>query len=201
MPLVCFDLEATGVDVSSCEIVSITAEFHGEYFDSLVKPRTPIPPESTEVHGITDEMVACAPRWRVVGPAFLDWVFRHAGPVVTLCAYNGAGFDMPLLMMQNATLHPKSFPAFTRVYLCDPFLIAKRVMKKSELREGRNRQAHVYEALFGRQPDGQHTSLGDVEALKRIVEHKRFRGRLSRTRDACRRWTGRSSDGRKLRLS
>lgn len=32
-----------------------------------------------------------------------------------------------------------------------------------------HRQAAVYEALFGAQPEGQHDALGDVRALRRIV--------------------------------
>lgn len=179
MHLVVFDLETTGRNVRECDIVSISAQYNGECFDSLVKPGHSIPEETTRVHGITDAMVADAPRWTVVGPAFLAWVYSRAGPNVTICAYNGCSFDVPLLMLQNARVHPKRFPPFTRVYVFDPYPVSRKIIPKPDVREGRYTQAHVYEALFGSLPEGQHTSHGDVEALTRIVEHPTMRAQVA----------------------
>lgn len=59
---VVFDLETTGLDASSCEIIEIGAcKVHNgkitETFSCLIKPKTPIPSEITKLTGITNDMV------------------------------------------------------------------------------------------------------------------------------------------------
>src|ERR1700690_2663517 len=68
-PLVVLDVETTGVDVSTARIIEIGISVL--YPDGTVKPKgwsrrinpeTPIPAESTAIHGITDADVAeCKP--------------------------------------------------------------------------------------------------------------------------------------------
>lgn len=56
------DTETTGLDQSAeiCEISIINS--NGDVlFDTLVKPKNPIPDRAIEIHGITNEMVANAP--------------------------------------------------------------------------------------------------------------------------------------------
>lgn len=63
----------------------------------LVNPGIPIPPKSTETHGITDEMVKNAPMFADIAQQLFDaldpcdWLF-----------YNGIKFDVPLLMAELA---------------------------------------------------------------------------------------------------
>ncbi|MDP9407747.1 MAG: DEDD exonuclease domain-containing protein, partial [Actinomycetota bacterium] len=72
------DLETTGGSAASCEITEIGAvkvrggEVLGE-FQTLVRPRTSIPPFIAVLTGITDLMVAEAPRLDTALPAFLEW--------------------------------------------------------------------------------------------------------------------------------
>ncbi len=61
--IVVFDLETTGLNVNECEIIEIGAvKMRGgqivETFDTLVKPKLPIPADATKVNNITNEMVA-----------------------------------------------------------------------------------------------------------------------------------------------
>lgn len=72
-PLVCVDLEATGVLVDRDRIVQIAAatifpDGHVTTWSSLVNPEQPIPPETTKVHGISDAMAASAPTFAQLAP-------------------------------------------------------------------------------------------------------------------------------------
>ncbi len=67
---VVLDFETTGLDAQTDRIIEIgTACFRGGQLESskfwLVHPGMPIPPESTEITGITDEMVKDAPPFEV----------------------------------------------------------------------------------------------------------------------------------------
>lgn len=63
------DTETTGVR-STAEIIEISIVDHnGEsIFDSLVRPRHPIPSDATQIHHITNAMVVDAPTWDTIWP-------------------------------------------------------------------------------------------------------------------------------------
>ncbi len=63
------DTETTGVR-STAEVIEICLLDHkGEVLlNSLVRPRLPIPAESTQIHGISNAMVAKAPMWSELWP-------------------------------------------------------------------------------------------------------------------------------------
>lgn len=93
-----FDLETTGLNLASEEITEIAAVrvVEGEIRDSFqtyVNPHKPIPPEITELTGISDETVADAPDLDKAVPEFLKWAGEGQYPLV---AHN-AGFDMGFL--------------------------------------------------------------------------------------------------------
>lgn len=93
-----FDLETTGLNPASEEITEIAAvrvvegEIH-DSFQTYVNPHKPIPPEITELTGISDETVADAPDLDKAVPEFLKWAGEGQYPLV---AHN-AGFDMGFL--------------------------------------------------------------------------------------------------------
>lgn len=67
LPLLVMDTETTGLSVVTDRVVSVGAVsvhgsriFRAHMLDDLVDPGVPIPPASTAIHGITDEMVAGA---------------------------------------------------------------------------------------------------------------------------------------------
>ena len=93
---VCFDTETTGLRPDSEEITEIAAikVRDGEIIDEFqtyVNPHKPIPPNITELTGISDETVREAPELAEALPAFLD--FAGGLPLV---AHN-AGFDMAFI--------------------------------------------------------------------------------------------------------
>lgn len=96
-PLVFVDLEATGVDALRDRIVQVACvrlspDGSRAPLESLVDPQVPIPPESTEVHGITDAAVRGKPTFRALAPRLLEFFGD--------CDFGGFGivrYDLPLL--------------------------------------------------------------------------------------------------------
>ncbi len=96
-PICFFDLETTGVNVAKDKIVeiSILKVFPNGNKESktwLVNPGIPIPPESTLVHGITDEKVANEPTFKELSGE-IHAMIQGAD----LAGFNSDRFDIPLL--------------------------------------------------------------------------------------------------------
>ena len=86
------DLEATGVKPSTDRIVQVGIAGAFE-MSMLINPGIPIPPESTEVHGITDEMVASQPTFAEVAQV----LHQKLSGCRDLVGFNHASFDIPML--------------------------------------------------------------------------------------------------------
>ncbi len=96
-PLVCFDLETTGVDVLKDRIVQIAlirVEPGGERrtYQTLVNPECPIPPGASAVHGIRDEHVRSAPNFAQIRSDVEEFLEG-----ADLAGFNMVRFDLPLL--------------------------------------------------------------------------------------------------------
>ena len=94
---VVFDLETTGTSCISDEVVEISAikvkdSKAIEEFSTLVNPQMPIPFSATDVHGITDKMVANAPTF---DKALADFI-EFAGDMI-LVGHNIHTFDMKFI--------------------------------------------------------------------------------------------------------
>jgi DNA polymerase III alpha subunit (gram-positive type) len=168
---VVWDLETSGLYRDEHEILSISAACGNERFNTLCKPTQPIPAEASRINGLYDAHFQEAPTYEEAAIAFMQWMRRVAGPRPLMVAFNGNRFDVPFLVTKNATIDPARLPAFDAVYTSDPMLIAQEIYTREQV-AGSYRQSSVYKMLFGAEPTGQHTSEGDVEALRRIVEHE-----------------------------
>jgi DNA polymerase-3 subunit epsilon len=121
------DLETTGGSPASSAITEIGAvkvrggEVLGE-FQTLVNPEVAVPPFIAVLTGITDAMVAGAPRLPAVLPAFLEWA---RGSV--LVAHN-APFDVGFLRAGCTSLQ-LPWPGFAAV---DTARLARRVLTRDE---------------------------------------------------------------------
>ncbi|MCF7791537.1 MAG: 3'-5' exonuclease [Victivallales bacterium] len=96
-PIIFFDLEATGTNPQFDRIVEICVAKiqpggETEIKSRRINPERPIPKESTEIHGITDEDVADEPTFSQVS-ASLFMYFENSD----LAGYNINRFDIPLL--------------------------------------------------------------------------------------------------------
>ncbi|MCU0904020.1 MAG: exonuclease domain-containing protein [Tabrizicola sp.] len=155
---VVFDSETTGLNPrQGDEIVQLAAvrivngrRVEGEVFDTLVNPGRAIPAVSTEVHGITDAMVADAP-----GVADVVRRFHKFAEGAVLIAHN-APFDMEFLRRQEAVLG-LSFG----MPVLDTVLLSAVVYGQHEV--------HSLDALSHRlgitiPEEARHTALGDTLA-------------------------------------
>ncbi|MBN9378934.1 MAG: DNA polymerase III subunit epsilon [Chlamydiales bacterium 38-26] len=102
-----YDTETTGVKPEKDRIIEIAAfdPVRNRSFEMLVNPGFPIPPESTAIHHITDEMVANSPNFGEIGKAFVEFC---EGEVV-LIAHNNDGFDSHFLRHEFSR-HSLSMP-------------------------------------------------------------------------------------------
>ncbi len=97
-PIAFFDIEATGVNLSTDRIVEIAIVkiFPGGsrvVKRKLINPGMPIPKNVIEIHGITDEMVKDAPTFKQAGNELKQFIEG-----CDLGGYNSNRFDVPMLM-------------------------------------------------------------------------------------------------------
>lgn len=96
-PICFFDLETTGIDIGKDRIVEISIfkvfpNGNKESKTWLVNPTIPIPPQTTAVHGITNEKVANEPTFNELATQVHNMI-KDAD----LGGYNSDRFDIPLL--------------------------------------------------------------------------------------------------------
>jgi DNA polymerase III subunit epsilon len=95
-PLICFDVETTGLDVENDRIIEVAIVrftmdqmLHG--FESLVDPRRPIPHEATAIHHITDQMVQGKPTIEALLPELIRLLEGH------ILVGHGIPFDIEMI--------------------------------------------------------------------------------------------------------
>lgn len=97
-PIVFFDLETTGVDTSRDRIVEISMikvnpDGSEEVKTRRLNPEMPIPPESTAVHGITDEDVKDCPTFARIAKSLEEFLQG-----CDFGGFNSNRFDLPVLV-------------------------------------------------------------------------------------------------------
>ena len=97
-PLAFIDLETTGVNLGTDRIIEIAivkvlADGTRTTKRKLINPGIPIPQSSSDIHGITDEMVKDAPTFAQVAQELKQMLDG-----CDLAGYNSNRFDIPLLV-------------------------------------------------------------------------------------------------------
>jgi DNA polymerase III subunit epsilon len=97
-PLAFIDLETTGINLSTDRIVEVAIVKLMPDGSRLVKrklinPEMPIPVSSTEIHGITNEMVKDAPTFKQAANELKQFLEN-----CDLSGYNSNRFDIPMLV-------------------------------------------------------------------------------------------------------
>ncbi len=156
-----FDTETTGLDPDRDQVVQISGLrivggrlMRDEIFDQLVNPGRPIPPSSTEIHGITDAMVAEAMSFAEVAENFLG--FAEGSVLVA----HHAAFDMAFL---HRHAREKGTPLSTPV-LCTALLSSRLFSHSGD---------HTLDGLAARcgieiETALRHTALGDSIATAEV---------------------------------
>lgn len=173
-PIVFFDLETTGINVSSDRIVEITylkVEPNGNKTSKTLRinPQMHIPEQASAVHGIYDQDVADCPAFRQVAASIAKDIEG-----CDLAGYNSINFDIPMLVEE-----------FLRA---DVDIDLKRrkfvdVMVIFYKQEPRNLSA-AYKFYCGKDLSNAHSSEADTMATLEILEAQLCRyGDLENTID------------------
>lgn len=152
-----YDTETTGVRAEDDCIIEIAAyNAHSKQtFSMLVNPGKPIPEGATAIHGITDEMVADAPSFAVVGKAFIEFV----GDNGVLIAHNNDNFDRHFLE-HEAKRHDLELPDWQMV---DTLKWARKY--RTDLPR---HSLQFLRQIYGVEANNAHRALDDVMVLYQV---------------------------------
>ena len=158
---VVFDLETTGISRVYDEVVEISAvKVRGgkvvDEFSTLVNPGRHIPTGASQVNGITDQMVAHAPRFVKVLQEFLD--FTEGYPLV---GHNIASFDMKFIC-RDAEKYYGSVPANDYV---DTLPLARKHLPNLS-----HHKLTDLASYYGLTTDGAHRALNDCRMNQQVYE-------------------------------
>ena len=167
--VVAIDVETTGLDANTCEIIEIGAikTRHGaiaETFNVLVKPREALRPAIVDLTGITQDMLTQdGQTLQAALSGFLQFVGEM--PVVS----HNAMFDFAFLRSACAQC---GLPLFSNRYI-DTLALARRMVK-----EVTNYKLQTLLAYFGMQAAEAHRSVSDCRSVLELY------GKLIEIRDA-----------------
>ena len=96
-PIIFFDLETTGINIAKDRVVEIAIlkvfpNGNKESKTWLVNPEMPIPKESSEIHGITDDKIANEPTFKELAVSINEMITG-----CDLAGFNSNRFDIPVL--------------------------------------------------------------------------------------------------------
>lgn len=159
-PLVIFDLEATGLNISIDRIVEIAmikvnVDGSEESFTARVNPEKTIPPEVIAIHGITNEDVKDCPTFKDLVPKITAFIVDS-----DLGGYNSSKFDIPLLA-EELLRAGSDFDMANR-----KFVDVQNIFHKKEQRT----LAAAYQFYCQSEIENAHNALADTEATWNVLK-------------------------------
>jgi DNA polymerase-3 subunit epsilon len=159
-PIVFFDLETTGISAPHDRIVELTAikvqpDGRRDVWTKRMNPGMPIPKSATEVHGISNEMVAGEPPFSFFAAQLKQFIGD-----ADLAGFGISRLDIPLLEAEFR----RAGMEFSRR--------GRRIVDTQiiyHLREPRNLAA-AYKKYCGSELTDAHTSEADVEASMAVLD-------------------------------
>lgn len=155
-----YDTETTGIRAEKDRIVEIAAYDPAldRTFEMLVNPRCPIPAEASNVHNISDEMVAEAPTFDIVGQEFIKFC---EGDVV-LVAHNNDNFDYHFLKNE----FERNNVAMPQWKFMDSLKWARRYRKDLP-----RHTLQFLREIYGIESNNAHRALDDVVVLHKVFSY------------------------------
>jgi DNA polymerase III subunit epsilon len=156
-----FDLETTGTnfvlhEICEIAIVNYDKDFKKiKEFRTLLKTHNPITDDVIAIHGITNEMVADKPYFSEVAPTVLALL---EGQI--LCGQNIRDFDIPFL---GEKLFQCNIPFDANNYKTLDTLKIETIVSPRNL-------GFLYKKYTGKDLDGAHSALVDVEACMEVLK-------------------------------
>ncbi|MDH6355928.1 DNA polymerase-3 subunit epsilon [Dysgonomonas sp. PH5-45] len=159
-PIIFFDLETTGTNIAHDRIVEISLvkvfpNGDKEIKTKRINPEMPIPPESTAIHGITDNDVKDAPTFKQIAKSLADQIEG-----CDIAGFNSSRFDVPLLAEEF--LRVGLDVDFTRKKLIDVQVIFHR-------KEQRTLEA-AYKFYCDKTLDDAHSAEADTLATYEVLK-------------------------------
>ena len=159
-PLAVVDLETTGINLSSDRIIEIAVVKimpDGKKISKrkLINPEMPIPLSSSEIHGITNEMIKDAPTFKQVANELKQFIEN-----CDLAGYNSNRFDIPMLA--------EEFLRIGMEFDCKGRKLID-VQKIFHLMEQRTLSA-AYKFYCNKNLDGAHSAEVDATATWEVLE-------------------------------
>ncbi|MFZ5517041.1 MAG: exonuclease domain-containing protein [Candidatus Zhuqueibacterota bacterium] len=184
-PIVFFDLETTGLDVSTARIVEIALlkvypDSTSETFLTRVNPGIPIPVDATNIHGINNFDVMDKPRFNEIAKD-IHLIIEDSD----LAGYNLLKFDLPLLVneLKRAGVNFST----ENVRIVDVLSIYKS-MERRDL-------AAAYRFYCNKELVGAHSALKDAQATLEIFSQQLTKyATLPRTLDDLHKLSNRRDD-------
>ena len=150
---------STGAAITEIGAVKVRGgEIIGE-FQTFVNPQHGLPDFITSLTGITDEMLADAPKIKSVLPGFFEFLGSHKETV--LVAHN-APFDLSFLKAA-AVKHKYPWPQY---HVIDTVRIARSVLDRDEVP---NCKLSTLAAFFGAKTSPTHRALDDARATVDVL--------------------------------
>ena len=159
-PLIFFDLETTGTNVTTDRIVEISLikiypDGRESEHSTRVNPERPIPAEATEVHHITDEDVRDKPTFREIAES-LSRFFADSD----IAGYNSNRFDVPMLAEEFSRAGIPFDFSKTR------FIDVQTIFHKKEQRT----LVAAYRFYCDRELEGAHSATADTRATYEVLK-------------------------------
>lgn len=159
-PLVVFDIESTGVSPRKDRIIELAAiklmPDGGEISKCwLMNPGVPIPPETTAIHGISDEIVKDCPTFADKAEEIFEF-FRGCD----LSGFNADRFDIPCLEEEFARVGMAFAPSARK------HVDVQRIYHKKEPRD----LSAAVRFYLGRNHDGAHGAEADTRATLEVLK-------------------------------
>lgn len=150
---IAIDVESTGLEAGVDEIIEVGAvKFCGdevlETFSYLVRPRHTLPLKITRLTGITDDMLAEAPRFSMIAPDLVRFVKSY--PLVG----HSVGFDLKMLQAQGMRFDQPAYDTFDMATLLMPQAPAYRLSTLA--------------GVLGITHDEAHRALNDADMTRQV---------------------------------